>query len=158
MPTDLQHMTHGNHNIDFLSHIYPTQFNDWIITVAFYSSLHVFEYAIFKTKDLPYRGKKLQVMHSKEFFPAIRTAGLPLPHNCTSKSSDHTARKQIVNRIFPEVSGAYYRLSNDSHTARYELYQQGRPKAEDRIRKDLVKIITWSNTRYPTVFKQPTLA
>lgn len=158
MPTDVEHLSHGNHNIDFLSHIFTTQFNDWIITAGFYSSLHIFEYAIFKTENWAYQGKKIKVLHSKEFFPSLFSAGITLPNGCTPKSSDHLARGHIVNWFFREISAEYYRLFNASMTARYVLYRQERPITEKRIKEDLLKIIQWGNNRFSTTFKSPTLS
>ncbi|RJO64174.1 MAG: hypothetical protein C4540_04650 [Candidatus Omnitrophota bacterium] len=157
MPTDAEHLIHGNHNIDFLSYIYPQQdFNDWIVTAAFYSSVHIIECVVFKRKRVIYRGKALQVAHPKEFFIQIKTSGLPFPNYCKSKS-DHAARLLIVYLNYPEVSAQYKRLYNASETARYRQYIWNRRIAEGMVTTNLQTIITWCNKKFSTAFKNPSL-
>lgn len=157
MPTDTEHLSHGNHNIDFLSYIYPQQdFNDWIVTAAFYSSVHIIECLIFRLKKVRYRSRELQVLHAKEFFNQIIKAGLPLPRYTKSKS-DHAARLLIVYLNYSEVASQYKRLYNASETARYRQYIWNRPVAETMVKADLQAIIDWCNKKFSTTFKTPSL-
>jgi len=67
MPSGSQHVQQATHNIDFLSSFYKSRYyNDWSITVAFYSALHIFENAIFTKKQLTYRGNSITIEHADD--------------------------------------------------------------------------------------------
>jgi hypothetical protein len=159
MPTDAEHLNQGNHNIEFLSFFYAdTRFNDWAVTVAFYSALHIVEYVIFKQKSVSYQSNALNILHSNGYFRAIVGARLPLPKGCSPDSSDHKARRFIVRENFQEIAGQYYRLFNNSHTARYRCYSWDRLQVEQMVKTDLHNIISWANNKYGASFIEPNVS
>ena len=148
MPSDVQHLSQGNHNLRFLASFCASEdYIDWIITVAFYSAMHVVEYAIFKKDDILYRGQVLQLSHSSGYFAAIRNEELPLPEGDAQNTSTHTARKCIVLDNFREVTEQYYRLANNSRVARYKNHKWSRSKVARTI-DDLQAIIEWGNSKF----------
>ncbi|MDR0801615.1 hypothetical protein [Fluviicola sp.] len=101
---------HGKHNkavCDFL-HLNSgdkVKCNDWIITTAFYSSIHFIDHILF---PLEHNGKK---------FSNISEA-----HNNISSQSVHQTRGILVNLYLTKINTAYKFLISESQSARYSRY------------------------------------
>lgn len=152
MPTDAEHISQASHNITFLKTFYSQyRYNDWSITVAFYSALHIIEGVIHRKQKINYRGDSLQISHASELFGRIKQANLPLPKNVQGGyKSPHTARKIIVDHNYSTISMEYSMLYKKSHTARYKRYIWQNPETDRIARDPLQAIIAWSNQELST--------
>jgi hypothetical protein len=152
MPSAAQHDAQATSNLSFLDSFYKVhQFNDWTVTVSFYSAVHIIEGAIFKTKKLLYSGVPIFIEHSEDLPKACGTASVQPPKNYTPGLSTHWKRKTIVTQNFGPVATEYRFLYNKSLSARYEVYIFSNYEALDMIAK-LKKIITWANNTFSTSF------
>jgi len=121
MSTSHSHFLHAKHNCDFLKSFYKSYaYNDWAITVSFYSALHIVEGAIFEKKKLKFSGEVITISHSDELERMIKKGKIQMNNPPTSL---HLLRQSIVNENFKEIAEALYFLYNQSKTARYEKYQ-----------------------------------
>jgi len=157
MPSDSVHIDQANHNIEFLRYFYPQfKFNDWAVTVSFYAAVHIIEFLIFKVKTITIKGKSISIEHSNQFFNALNKSGIPLTSNSTS-TSDHIARKIIVNENFGPIANIYLSLYNNSRVARY--YCQSWPKArlEMILKPHLNNFFDWLNANHGTHFSLPVI-
>ena len=154
MPSEQNHIDQAKHNISFLESFYPDyKFNDWSITVAFYTCIHIVEAAIHKKKKIIYLQKELTIEHSDQLFKEIAKINLPLPKNYSSSAfSNHTARGLIVNENFKEIAGYFDLLYGNSRTARYRQYNWNKNEVEFLVKPSLDAIIKWSNKNYSTDF------
>lgn len=154
MPSQQNHIDQAKHNIQFLESFYPSyRFNDWSITVAFYTVVHIVEVAIHKQKKITYLQKELTLEHSDQLFQAILNANLPLPKNYSNSTfSHHTARRLIVNENFKEIAEYFRLLYLNSRTARYRQYSWNKNEVEFLVKPSLDTIIKWSNKNYSTDF------
>ena len=124
MPSDIQHLNQSKHNFSFLETFYSGhQFNDWSITVAFYSVVHVVEIAIYRSNEIRYKGQKINISHSDELPRAASNAKIGGPDNFNTESlSGHTLRNIIIKENFSEISNSFMLLYRESKTARYRKY------------------------------------
>ena len=154
MPSDQSHIDQVKHNIQFLESFYSDyKFNDWSITVAFYTCIHIVEAVIHKKKKITYLQKELTIEHSDQLFKEIAKANLPLPKNYSSSAfSNHTARGIIVNENFKEIAGYFDLLYGNSRTARYRQYNWNKNEVEFLVKPSLDVILKWSNKNYSTDF------
>ena len=155
MSDKTHHEEHANRNIEFLSSFYQTyKFNDWSITVAFYSALHVMETAIFLEPKICYKGNQIQLKHSEDLEKAIRSAKLQIPKN-TPMLVGHQTRQIIIEENFVGVRVDYYLLYNQCRMARYYRYAWTDQETNNRI-ASLRNIISWANKKYFLDLKLPT--
>lgn len=100
---------HGRHNKEVCDHLNlrsgDLKCNDWIITTAFYSSIHYIDHVLFPCN---YDGKT---------FKNINEA-----HNYINTQSKHTTRGHLVTKLIPEYKGRYSFLVEESQNARYSNY------------------------------------
>jgi hypothetical protein len=155
VPTDKEHINQTNHNIKFLESFYKTyNFNDWSITVAFYTALHIIEYAIAVKGKVNYLGKELMVSDPGQLCGAIKKANLSLPINHSNTSfSPHVARNLIVDENFSDISSCFSLLYTNSRTARYRKYAWSQMQVEFIVKPALESIIKWCNKEFGTSFK-----
>lgn len=101
-------LDHARHNARTCKYLDKDgDFNDWVVTTAFYSALHYVEAAIF---PLTVQGDTYQ----------------SFDEYCSEKpSSDgkHKRRSSLVYKHLITVHGDYDWLKNESWTARYNSYQ-----------------------------------
>ena len=154
MPSNQSHIDQAKHNIQFLASFYSDyKFNDWSITVAFYTCIHILEAVIHKKKKIAYLQKELAIEHSDQLFKEIAKANLPLPKNYSSSAfSNHTARGIIVNENFKEIAGYFDLLYGNSRTARYRQYNWNKNEVEFLVKPSIDAILKWSNKNYSADF------
>ncbi|TNF50613.1 MAG: hypothetical protein EP305_00015 [Bacteroidetes bacterium] len=89
-------------------------YKDWVITTAFYSSLHYLRHAIFPLKfNSSKRGMKVTAT-------SFNTYCLIEGH----EGKKHSVFKKLVDSECPnEIGVAYHRLLDASYTARYNQYK-----------------------------------
>ncbi|OGW88152.1 MAG: hypothetical protein A3G33_02695 [Omnitrophica bacterium RIFCSPLOWO2_12_FULL_44_17] len=154
MPSSNQHLQQANHNLHFLaSFVTNYSYNDWAITVSFYTAVHVIEAGINKSVELLYCGKKIQIHHSDELPAAAGKQGIEQPINFSSANfSPHVARKILVDENFPEIAAEYNLLHREARAARYFNYSFAEYKIKLLIGTTFKKIISWSNNQLETNF------
>ena len=107
---------HGAHNRDACDVLISgNKFFDWIVTTAFYSSIHYIDQKIF-----PYQIGTRWVRSTDEASKVLR-----LPK--------HQCREQIVNSSFPEITVPFKFLLSTCFTARYNNYNISRQFINLRI-------------------------
>lgn len=90
-------------------------FLDWVITTAFYSSLHYLEHKIFPLK-IKNGLTEIKIKNFEEYFTLYG-----------KEDGRHKAFSKLVERELPGISDDYNKLKDISWTARYNRYQYSRP-------------------------------
>lgn len=148
MPSFDQHIKQAQHNIEFLISFYKTyKFNDWAITVSFYTAVHIIEAIIARKGEIKFKDKEYKIQHSDQLSNILKTYKDSLPKNFSEEfiTHHHVMRKLIVNENFPQVSGWFNLLYNDSRTARYRKYQWENYKVDLVVKTSLKELIEWAN-------------
>jgi len=96
------------------------QFDDWYITISFYSAVQHIEamLAMVKPKIL-FAGYHIRIEHTTDVYPLYG-----ITYNTLGGA--HRSRLKIImeNDLFnPNLSSAYYWLHNNSHAAKYNNYK-----------------------------------
>lgn len=121
---------HGDHNktvCDILHFQEKCKCNDWVITTAFYSSIHYLDHALF---PCTYKGNE---------FKNINEA-----HKFISSSSKHQTRSILISNLLPKHAGDYEFLKEEAHNARYVEYNINEAISMQAVRR-LEAIITSYN-------------
>jgi hypothetical protein len=93
-PSFLDHSEHSRHNLTFLKSFFLKQFNDWAVTVMFYTSVHMVEAILDKTNSI---------------------------HSQSHKERTANATKKLVS--FPAIAyKALERNAHDSRYKKYKVY------------------------------------
>ena len=117
MPDSTQHIIHTEKNLEFLKTFYKNfKYNDWAITVSFYTALHVIESAIHTVGKFKMQGKEL-IFDGSEHTRQIFVNNNIIKH--TDKASIHNLRAIVVQYSFPKIDACYSALSNMAWSARY---------------------------------------
>lgn len=104
------------------------EFADWVITTAFYSSLHYVRYKIFPIQ-LERNGKWIQVKNFDHYYRI----------NNPLQRSKHELLSDLVEERYPEIAVDYNKLRDISWTARYSNYRYPR-KVSNEAKKRLERI------------------
>lgn len=109
---------HAEHN-EKLCHILiaHTGFNDWVVTTAFYSSIHFVEHKLFPLQE----GGITYANFNDYFSKTIVAKGKGL--------NKHTVKKILVKKYLKPVNGQYKRLFDACMNARYSNYMVSDPVA-----------------------------
>lgn len=114
---------HGKHNKRVCEHLNiqvdKLPCNDWIVTTAFYSSIHYIDHIIF-----PYE------LGDRTKFNDINEA-----HKSIRASSKHQTRAEIISQVLPDLKGGYSFLISESQNARYVNYDVNPMIASKAIRE-----------------------
>lgn len=104
-----EHAEHNEAACDFLAA--DGQWDDWVVTTAFYAAVHFVEFKMFPMKD-----------GEKEF----KTFELYYEDTKSSSSAGfHKRRKRLVQTKIPEAYPGYKYLMDQARIARYKNYQVG---------------------------------
>lgn len=110
-----QHAIHNEEVCDFL--LTSKKFNDWVVTTAFYSSLHFVQHELFPLTDNGQKYTDFNIYFSKVL------------KKRNKKLSKHAATIDLVKTNLPMCS-AYYRWLHDAcMSARYNNYNVSEAKA-----------------------------
>jgi len=123
--TRRSHAVHNEKACDYL--LKSRQFNDWVVTTAFYSALHYVRSVLF---PLTINGTTYNNLDN--YFYVLRNK----PHNNLSK---HQIIIQLVNSNLKSVASHYRWLHDSCMTTRYNDYQVSDKKAKT-ARKRLSQI------------------
>ena len=150
-----KHSDQAAHNIRFLQGFYKShEFDDWAITVGFYTALHIVENAITQKEAINWKGEKIVIAQSSDLWRTLK-GNFPslLPANYSDAAfSYHVARNLIVSQNFPEIKDEYLALYKQSRVARYRNHLCTEIMAQTMINMHLKKIVRWSNKRFKTAF------
>ncbi len=154
MPLGSQHVQQASHNIEFLTSFYKGhKYNDWSITVGFYSALHIIENAIFVKKQLTYKGKPITIEHADDLPDCAAQSKIPPPQNLSSTPiTPHKFRNILVQENFPDVGDFYMLLYRESRAARYKKHQFSDNEVALLAKAPLGSIVDWSNKNFATSF------
>lgn len=107
-------LKHAKHNYTVCEYLYAnTKFNDWIVTVAYYSSIHYICYTLFPNsyEDL--------LNGNITRFDSFNKYCRRLPHGY----SKHRAIEALVTDNIPEIYDEFKTLKDNCWTARYDDYK-----------------------------------
>ncbi len=104
---------HAKHNFEVCSFLKEnTKYNDWIVTTAYYSTIHYVSYKLFPGKFENQINGNIQNFSSFNQF--CRT--LPI------KVTKHRALENLVIEHLPEIYNEFKTLKDICWTARYDNY------------------------------------
>jgi hypothetical protein len=128
-------LEHGKHNLRVCNHLNLQSeilCNDWIVTTAFYASIHYIDHILFPCSH--------KIGDSEYVFNNINEA-----HNFLQRRSKHQSRATLVNLHLPALSIPYKFLLDESQEARYSNYLPN-PLTAQRAIRELKKITDKSET------------
>lgn len=103
---------HGLHNAkacNLLIDLGNGEFNDWIVTTAFYSALQLVHHHIFPLSILKRVFSSFDVYYCSEYY--------------NFEVAKHTVTRELVKSYMPRVSGKYNWLFKECYNARYKHYK-----------------------------------
>ena len=116
------------------------EFNDWIITTAFYSSLHFVKY-----KAFPVKVDNIEFNNFDTYFDyELKQANYG--------KSPHNILKKLLNKKFKNIAPAYTELYDTCHNARYLNYQVDKREVEQAL-INFAEIKKFCNTKKPSKLK-----
>lgn len=125
-------LKHASHNENACTHLTDTGYNDWIITTAFYSSMHYLRHRIF-----PIDVKKDNQIISVKTFDDYCVS------NDQTGRKHNTMRKLVEEHCPSDIASAYNQMLDTSWTARYSHYQFSH-KVAQLAKRRLVAIKNYS--------------
>lgn len=109
MPTDAQHMKKYKDNKSLLNssemNIETTKYHDWVVTVAFYSAVHIIEGEIFKNATIlgnhtENHEQRSQIVASHDRFKNIRAQYNQLKTRCwVARYDAHSTKKKQAKKM-----------------------------------------------------------
>lgn len=109
---------HANHNAELCDLLLNNgNFNDWVVTTAFYAALHFSLAHIFPLEE---DGESFQ---SVDAYKQVKKLSI----------SKHAITKNLVKKKIREVSANYNWLWDACYTARYKNYLVDKAKAEKAV-------------------------
>jgi hypothetical protein len=116
---------HAEHNEEACKYLRKKpDYLDWVVTTAFYASLHYLRHKMLPVTMEGNNGKLIYT-EFESFFNA-----------CKSPSQGrHGFQQEKVNELFPEISSAYSHLKDICFTARYVNYKCDRELSELAYRR-----------------------
>ncbi len=155
MSDSSEHLAHAKHNLEFLkSFIESKKFNDWTITVSFYTAVHLVEYAIAKLGQLTYCGKTLTKIHHSNQLPSVAAScGIGRPEGLVvDTKSQHELRNILVNGTdeLKGVSENYILLYKKSRVSRYQQYKWQDGEIDMFIKYAANPVFKWFDDNFKT--------
>jgi hypothetical protein len=117
---------HAQHNLDLCKLLLTDgDYNDWVVTTAFYSAVHFVEYALF-----PLIENSIEYVDFNDYYD--NTSQIVSKHNC---------KKRLVRVYLSSVSTKYRDLFDDCHNSRYNNYNVSDYNANEANKKaELIKV------------------
>jgi hypothetical protein len=117
MPDSNYHLEHAQHNNDALKYLGKSpKFLDWVITMCFYTSLHILQYKIFP----------LKVKASNSGSYTIKTFEEYCSHFREIENSKHDKLSDLAYNYCADIGAQYNSLKDLCWTARYRDYTTDR--------------------------------
>lgn len=109
MPSADKHILQAQSNINHLAEFFPgNRFNDWVITVSFYSCVHIVEAAVYLKQNLKFKGLDVRIQDTNDIKALIdklkMSDGI---RNAIKESTHHEIRDIIVSDNFDPISEGY---------------------------------------------------
>jgi hypothetical protein len=105
---------HAEHNEELCSKVNALGgYDDWVVTTAFYSSIHFVEHKLFPLTEQSVTYPDFNNYYHHTVFLKKRN------------TSKHNLKLQLVNSYLPKVYANYKRLMDNCMTARYKNYRIG---------------------------------
>lgn len=125
MEEEYNSLCHAEHNAKICRHLFDgEEFTDWVITTAFYSSMHYLRHKIFPLEIIK-DGRKITVNDFEEYC---------IESNIKGKRHSEM-RKLVENQCEGRVSSKYNQMLDLSWTARYSKYRFSRKAAETAMKR-----------------------
>lgn len=107
-------LLHAKHNEKACKHLKDNgQFNDWVITMAFYSAIHFIEHELFPNQYEDPRNGEIRNFQNFESY-----------YSRTDKTANkHKIRQNLVEDYIPEIADDYQTLKENCWNARYVNYK-----------------------------------
>lgn len=119
---------HGQHNLDLSKILLDDgDYNDWVVTTAFYSAVHFVEHALF-----PLIENGIEYITFNDYWQLIYQPQSINKHSC---------KKDLVRKYLKPISSKYRELFDDCHTSRYNNYIVSNYNAlEAKKKADAIKL------------------
>ena len=115
-----EHAEHNEKLCDFL--LSNGNFNDWVVTTAFYSAIHFVRYKIFPlSKYDPQTNRQETYNNFEHYLNRFSEA---------NKNKKHGELLKLVDEKIPIINGHYRWLFDTCHTSRYKDYRVEKQKAK----------------------------
>ncbi len=155
MPDSTEHYEHASHNLEFLKNFYPShKFNDWAITVAFYTAVHIFEHALAKSKKITYRGYDIVGIEHSDQLPSFASkCGIGKPSGLKIDSrSQHFIRNLLIegSTEFSAIYGHYNSLYKKSRQSRYNKFSWSDTDVDLVIKHIFIPLLKWFSEHFST--------
>lgn len=123
---------HAEHNEKACELLYNDgNFDDWVITTAFYSAIHFVRHKLFPLKRYdPHNSQERTFNNFNEYISKFMDP---------SSSNRHKELRKLVTEELGPISGRYRWLSDNCWHSRYHNYKVSRQKAK-RAREHLKEI------------------
>ncbi|MGR3179305.1 MAG: hypothetical protein ACUZ8E_14740 [Candidatus Anammoxibacter sp.] len=132
-----ERLEHGLHNEDACNYLDKTQkYPDWVITTAFYSSIHFIEHKLFPL-SVNYNGTDIEYATFDNYCYFHKTA--------IRKENPHKIRERLVADKLPTIAFYYKQLKSLSFTARYRNYKHS-PDIANKAKSYLNEIKEYCTT------------
>jgi len=107
-------VNHARHNEKVCKHLKDNgSFNDWVVTTAFYSSIHYIDCELFPKQYIsPANGKHRTFNDFESYY-----------HSTDKTRNKHKVRQDLVEEFIPELADDYQTLKDNCWTARYVDYK-----------------------------------
>jgi len=150
MPSAQKHISQAQSNINHLANFFPeNQFKDWVITVSFYSCVHIVEAAINLKQTLKFIGQEFRIQDTTDLKDLVDKVQMSEGiRNAIKQSSPHDIRDIIVRDNFDPIADDYYVLWKQSSDARYLCWTVEDYVARNAVRNVLFKTAAWFNTEF----------
>jgi hypothetical protein len=113
---------HGSRNLELCKLLLDDgQYNDWVVTTAFYSAVHFVEHALF-----PLIENGVEYLTYNEYWQIFFH-----PRHI----SKHDGKKRLVKQYIPTVKNQYRELCDDCNNSRYNDYNVSDYNAKEAIKK-----------------------
>ena len=150
MPNAIKHIDQAQRNINHLSGFFVgNHYNDWVITVSFYSCVHIIEAAVFLKQNLKFKGLDIRIQDTSDIKVLINK--MPMSdgiRNAIKQSSAHEIRDIIVSDNFDPIAEDYSVLWKQSSDARYYCWIIPDFVAHHAVKTILSKTTAWFNTEF----------
>lgn len=118
-------LNHAKHNYEVCLFLHEeTEYNDWIITTAYYSAIHFVYYKLFPGSYEDPRDGKIKPFDSFKKYCK----------NLKFRQNKHEATENLVEEYLPEIYYDFKTLKDNCWTARYDNYL-----IKDEIKNECIK-------------------
>ena len=117
MPDSKYHLEHANHNNDALKHLDKSpKYLDWVITMSFYTALHILQYKIFPLKQKAANAGSFTLKTFEEYCSHFRN----------QQGTKHEKLCDLAYEHCADIGAQYNALKDMCWTARYKNYETDR--------------------------------